>query len=103
MQEMKFLLTTQNPSICVGKIQLVYLKMPKLALHLKLILNPIVNHQIIKNGFNALSAIPVINGPCFGIDVISLLFCNTFFNLNKCKNKKCNCSNNGNYCSKFWK
>ena len=42
-------------------------------------LNPIVNHQIIKNGFNALSAIPVINGLCFGIDVISSFFCNTFF------------------------
>ena len=26
-------------------------------------LNPIVNHQIIKNGFNALSTTPVINGP----------------------------------------
>ena len=28
-------------------------------------LNPIVSHQIIKNGFNPLSKIPVINEPCF--------------------------------------
>ena len=27
--------------------------------------NPIVNHQIIKNGFNALSKTPVMIGPCF--------------------------------------
>ena len=29
-------------------------------------LKPIVTHQIIKNGFNALSKIPVISGPCLG-------------------------------------
>ncbi len=28
-------------------------------------LNPIVNHQIIKNGFNALKSTPARNGPCF--------------------------------------
>ena len=41
-------------------------------------LNPIVNHQIIKNGFNTLRVIPRINGLCFGIDEMSLFFCNTF-------------------------
>ena len=40
-------------------------------------LNPIVNHQMIKNGFNALNAIPVINGPCFGFVVMFSFFCNT--------------------------
>ena len=40
-------------------------------------LNPIVNHQMIKNGFNALNAIPVINGPCFGLVVLFSFFCNT--------------------------
>ena len=33
-----------------------------------------VNHQIIKNGFNALNIIPVSIGPCFGLDeMISFL------------------------------
>ena len=41
-------------------------------------LNPIVNHQIIKNGFNALRATPVISGLCFGIDEMSWFFCNMF-------------------------
>ena len=40
-------------------------------------LKPMVSHQIIKNGFNALSAIPVINGPCFGFTVMSFFFCKT--------------------------
>ena len=35
-------------------------------------LNPIVNHQIIKNGFNALSRIPETRGPCFRFVVDSL-------------------------------
>ena len=39
-------------------------------------LNPIVNHQIIKNGFNALSRIPVINGPCFRLDFLNSFFSN---------------------------
>jgi len=34
-------------------------------------LNPMANHQIIKNGFNALSTIPAISGPCFGLDKAS--------------------------------
>ena len=38
---------------------------------------PIVNHQIMKNGFNALRIIPVINGPCFGFDSMFFLFCST--------------------------
>ena len=35
-------------------------------------LNPIVSHQIIKNGFSALSKIPETNGPCFRFVVDSL-------------------------------
>lgn len=42
-------------------------------------LKPIVSHQIIKNGFNALSAIPVINGPCLRFVVMSSFFCKTDF------------------------
>ena len=37
-------------------------------------LNPIVIHQIIKNGFNALSKIPVTIGPCFGFIEIYFSF-----------------------------
>jgi len=37
-------------------------------------LNPIANHQIIKNGFNALNVIPAINGPCFKFDRTSSFF-----------------------------
>ena len=39
-------------------------------------LNPMANHQIIKNGFNALNTIPAINGPCFGLDETSSLLLN---------------------------
>ena len=28
-------------------------------------LNPMVNHQMMKNGFNPLNKTPVINAPCF--------------------------------------
>ena len=40
-------------------------------------LNPIVSHQMIKNGFKALNTIPVISGPCFGLVVMFSFFCNT--------------------------
>ena len=40
-------------------------------------LNPIVSHQMMKNGFNALNAIPVINGPCFGLVEVFSFFCST--------------------------
>jgi hypothetical protein len=36
-----------------------------------------VSHQIIKNGFNALSTIPVIKGPCFAFAVLFSFFCMT--------------------------
>ena len=36
-----------------------------------------VNHHTTKNGFNALNAIPVINGPCFGLDEVISLSTNT--------------------------
>ena len=39
-------------------------------------LNPMANHQIIKNGFNALNAIPAISGPCFELDKTSSFFLN---------------------------
>ena len=39
--------------------------------------NPIVNHQIIKNGFNALSKIPVMIGPCLSFVSIFLFFFST--------------------------
>jgi len=39
-------------------------------------LKPIVSHQIIKNGFNPLSTIPVTKGPCFEFDVMLFFFCN---------------------------
>jgi len=39
-------------------------------------LNPMANHQIIKNGFNALNTIPVIIGPCFRLDKTSSFFLN---------------------------
>jgi len=41
-------------------------------------LNPMVNHHIMKNGFNALSAIPVNHGPCIGFIDCIFLFCNIF-------------------------
>ena len=37
-------------------------------------LNPMVSHQIKKNGFNALSAIPASIGPCFKLDETSSFF-----------------------------
>ena len=40
-------------------------------------LKPIVTHQIIKNGFNALSKIPVINGPCLDLTSEISFFENT--------------------------
>ena len=40
-------------------------------------LKPMVNHHTKKNGFNALNAIPVINGPCFRLDEIISFFTNT--------------------------
>jgi len=39
-------------------------------------LNPIVNHQIAKNGFNAVSMIPVISGHCFSLDFLISFFSN---------------------------
>ena len=39
-------------------------------------LNPMANHQIIKNGFNAVNTIPVISGPCFELDKTSSFFLN---------------------------
>ena len=39
-------------------------------------LNPMANHQIIKNGLNALNTIPAINGPCFGLDGTRFLLLN---------------------------
>ena len=41
-------------------------------------LNPIVNHQIIKNGFNPLNKTPVRNAPCFGFDDMISFFKNIF-------------------------
>ena len=42
----------------------------------KINLNPIVSHQIMKNGFNALNVIPVIKGPCFGFVMADSFLCN---------------------------
>ena len=41
-------------------------------------LNPIVNHHIIKNGFNPLNKTPVNNAPCFGFAEIISFFVNMF-------------------------
>ncbi len=39
-------------------------KTPKISIDSEISTKPIVNHQIMKNGFNALSKIPARNGPC---------------------------------------
>ena len=55
-------------------------------------LNPIVNHQIIKNGFRALSAIPAINGLCLRLEKLDSLLRRTSLICIPANNKKRNCT-----------
>ena len=103
MIEMKLFPTMQNPSKCVRQIQLVCLANDHIIIASEINLNPMANHQIIKNGFNALNIIPVISGPCFGFDKTNSFFPNIVLICIIANTKKCDCSQNGNYSPKFWK